>query len=214
MFRSGYNRHIWNDPIVWVVGNEEDSKQLVSIIELRGSVLMSSFDISGFVTSKYPGARCFSENIMSREGKIEGPAFKLQSRNLSKEYAAESLSLATGVTGRNTDNELINREKRFLEERKCFGIVREGRIVSRGAIMSSVKEYSSVGAFFTDENYRGRGFASDVIGTVLAEASKVSDNTCLFVNGKNERAISVYSKLGFHTTGKAYFCEIGTGVVP
>ncbi len=214
MFRSGYNRHIWNDPIVWVVGNEEDSKQLVLIIELRGSVLMSSFDISGFVTSKYPGARCFSENIMSREGKIEGPAFKPQSRNLSKEYAAESLSLANGVTGGNTDAELINREKRFLEEKKCFGIVQEGRIVSRGAIMSSVKEYSSVGAFFTDENYRGRGFASDMIGTVLAEASKVSDNTCLFVNGKNERAISVYSKLGFHTTGKACFCEIGTEVVP
>lgn len=93
-------------------------------------------------------------------------------------------------------------------------IIHEGRVVFRVAVISSLKECSSVDAFFTDRNYRWQGYASDIIRAVLAEASKTSENTCLFVNEKNERALSVYSELGFSFPKKAYFCEIDTGVTP
>ena len=49
VFRSGYNPHIWNDPIIWVAGGAEESMKLVSLINLNKSVLVSSNDLSGFI---------------------------------------------------------------------------------------------------------------------------------------------------------------------
>lgn len=214
VFRSGYNGHIWNDPIIWVVGKAEDSMQLVSLIDLNWSILVSTTDLSDLIKSKYRSARNFSENIMVRAKRPDDSTLEFKSQVLSREHAGESLALGLHVNGREATTELIEREQRFLMERKCYGIVDEGRVISRGAVMSSVKEYSSVGAFFTDEKYRGQGYASDVIRAVLAEASKTSENTCLFVNEKNERALSLYNKLGFSVSEKAYFCDIDTGVTP
>lgn len=214
VFRSGYNRHIWNDPIVWVTGTIEDSMQLVSLIDLKRSILVSTIDLSDFIKNKYPNARSFSENIMVREKKPEDSTFEFNSQVLPTKCAEDSLALSLHTTRGKCIADLIEREQRFLMERKCYGILRDGKVVSRGAVMSSVKEYSSVGAFFTDEKYRGQGYASDVIRTVLSAVSNVSDNTCLFVNEKNERALSLYNKLGFSVLEKAYFCDIGTGVTP
>ena len=214
IFRSRYNTHIWNDPIIWVVGNAEESMQLVSLINLNKSILVSTNDLSGFIKNKYLKARSFSENIMVREKRPEDSTFKYKSQLLSTKFAEESLALSLHTTKGEENAKLMEREQRFLLERKCYGIIRDGKVVSRGAVMSSVKEYSSVGAFFTEERYRGQGYASDVIRAVLSEASNVSENTCLFVNEKNERAHSVYNKLGFSILEKVYFCEIGTGVTP
>lgn len=214
VFRSGYNPHIWNDPIIWVAGSAEESMKLVSLINLNKSVLVSSNDISRFIKNKYLRARSFSEDIMVREKMPEDSTFDYSSQLLSKKYAGESIALSLGGTKGEDNNNLIVREQRFLMERKCYGIIHEGKLVSRGAVMSSVKEYSSVGAFLTDERWRGQGYASDVIKAVLSETSRVSDNSCLFVNEKNERARSVYNKLGFSILQKVYFCEIDTRVTP
>lgn len=214
VFRSRYNTHIWNDPMIWVVGNAEESMQLVSLINLNKSVIVSTNDLSGFIKNKYLKARTFSEHIMVREKRPEDSTWEYKSQLLSRKYAEESLTLSLHTTKNEGNANLVEREQIFLMERKCYGIISEGKVISRGAVMSSVKEYSSVGAFFTNERYRGQGYASDVIRAVLSEASNVSDNTCLFVNEKNERAHSLYNKLGFSKLENVYFCEIGTGVTP
>ncbi len=136
-------------------------------------------------------------------------------RKLTTNDALQSLKLNVDIKNSNKIlTQLISNEENFIRERICFGKFIDEKLVSRGAIMSIAGNYASVGAFYTIETERKKGYASDIIKATIMEASRHSKNACLFVRNNNSNAINLYKKLGFICTGHAWFHDIGTGLSP
>jgi ribosomal protein S18 acetylase RimI-like enzyme len=214
-FHSEYNDHIWHDPIMWVAGNKRDSRSILDETDLENCILISQNKFEWGNYGKFKGIGNFHELIMGIENhnsdKSNNPA---KVRQLNKDMAVESLHLSGIIDNENNFDFLVQREMKFISERICFGVVDADKLLSRGAIMSTTEKYSSVGAFFTSRDNRGKGFATLIIGKILEKASEYSKNSCLFVNSRNSAAISLYRKIGFEIIGEAYFTDFGTGLKP
>jgi len=212
IFKSCYNDHIWHDPTIWIMGNNKYSGILMDKISNKKFVMMSLFNINEAVKIKFPEVKVFNENIMVRKNENTGCIKDI--RKLSESDVQQSLKL-NGTIQENKDlQQLIENEKRFINERICLGKFIDNKLVARGAIMSITKEYSSVGGFYTLETERRKGYISEVINCVLTEAGKYSFNSCLFVRDNNDSAINVYKKLGFKPINNIWFYDINTGLSP
>ncbi|MCD6519499.1 MAG: GNAT family N-acetyltransferase [Anaerolineae bacterium] len=113
-------------------------------------------------------------------------------------------------------------ELRFLFEREYFGtpepfiskgwchyvaehyvqqgayvVERDGRLVAMVAVEAELPELAHVGAVYTREGYRGRGFAKGVVTAICEELLARKPRVTLTVRVDNEIAYHVYQVLGF-----------------
>ena len=215
-FHSTYNSHIWLDPIIWITGNSEVASILMRERGYGRSIIISQVDFSWLIPPEMPEIRVFEEFIMSvrskkfSEKEID-PHLKVRRMEISE--AEDSLKFS-GYDVELIDHIAKEKEENFLRERLCFGLYSDGQLASRGAIMSITEDYASVGAFFTLKVLRNKGYGIAIVSEVINQASAKSQNACLFVRSTNANAISLYSKLGFEIVGKAYFTDLGTGLMP
>lgn len=217
IFKSDYNDHIWHDPTIWIIGNNKYSKILLDKIKNKKFVMISLYDISKEIKIKFPGAKIFNENIMVRINEKVCDKDIQNVRRLSEEDAIQSLNLDKDATYNEDLNEIknkIDREKKFINERICFGKFIDNKLIARGAIMSITDKYSSIGGFYTIETERRKGYISEIIKCILNGAKKHSLNSCLFVSNNNNNAIKAYEKLGFTSVNNAYFYDVNTGLSP
>ena len=215
-FRTTYNRHVWLDPIVWITGTPEVASALLEMRGYEPSIVISECDFSPNSGKFIPEMSVYQEFVMTAS--LENPvqsngATHGNTRQLHAENARNSLSFS-GYADDEIDPETLRREENFLNERICLGHYVDGELVSRGAIMSTTGEYATVGAFFTLESKRGQGYGTEIISEVMKMASLRSRKACLFVRSTNDKAISVYRKLGFEIHGTAFFTDLGTGSAP
>ena len=214
-FHSEYNDHIWHYPIVWIAGNMGDLNNLFTEIDLEGCILISPFKIDPKENQEFQHKSSFAEFIMGIKNRYTGDRNILTNvDHLTEDMAQKSLQLSGYMGTERNYGLMVQREKKFIRERDCYGVMNANDLVSRGAIMSKTDQYSSIGAFFTREDQRGKGFATMIINKMLDEAAKYSSNSCLFVNSENSSAISLYSRIGFKIIGEAYFTDFGTGLKP
>lgn len=215
-FHSGYNGHIWFDPIRWVSGDAEVASILVRKSGIYPSINISESDFSSLIESKAISASVFEEFIMVNGHACSNISINENSgriRQLTVDDAEDSL-VFSGYGRSELMPLMVERERRFLRERTCLGLFLDGKLVSRGAIMSETAEFSSLGAFRTDESFRKQGFGSRIILATLRTAKSSSESSCLFVRTTNTPAINVYSKLGFGIRKKVFFTDMGTGLTP
>lgn len=215
-FNSGYNGHIWFNPIRWVSGNAEVASLLVKKAGFRPSITISESDFSFLFDPSDIPVSVFEEFIMTTGCGGSNPKFfqnDSQIRQMTVDDAVDSL-VFSGYKNSELNSITLEREMRFLSERTCLGLFIHGKLVSRGSIMSTTPEFSSVGAFRTDESLRKQGFGSRIILSTLKKAQSVSQSTCLFVRSTNTSAINIYSKLGFEVKKSVFFTDIGTGLIP
>lgn len=215
-FHSTYSSHIWLDPIIWMTGNSEVSSILLRERGYGRSIIISQADFSSLIPTEIPAIRVFEEFFMSvRLEKFSGKEITpdVNVRRLEISDADDSLKLS-GYNVELIDQITREKEENFLKERFCFGLYANGQLASRGAIMSITDDYASVGAFFTLKALRNRGYGSTIVSEVIKQASSKSQSACLLVRSTNDNAISLYSKFGFDVVGKAYFTDLGTGLMP
>lgn len=214
IFKSGYNDHIWHNPTIWIIGNNGYSEILLDKVSNKKFVLISLFNINQAVKIRFPEVKVFNENIMVRKNENIDSGCIRGIRKLSESDAQQSLKLNGNIPANKDLWQLIENEKRFINERICFGKFIDNKLVARGAIMSITEEYSSVGGFYTLESERRKGHMSGVINCVLTEAGKYSSNSCLFVRDNNDGAIILYKKLGFRPVNMLWFYDVNTGLSP
>ena len=214
-FHSEYNDNIWHDPIVWAAGKIGDLYNLLNEINLEGCILISQFKIDLKKNQELQQRNSFTEFIMGIKNRHTGYRDALTNvMSLTEDMAYKSLQLS-GYNGTERDYDLmVHREKKFIRERDCYGVMNANDLASRGAIMSKTDQYSSIGAFFTRPDQRGKGFATMIIDKILDKAAGYSTNSCLFVNAENRSAVSLYRRIGFTVIGEAYFTDFGTGLRP
>ena len=215
-FQSKYNSQIWFDPIIWITGNSDDSARLLQERGYEKAIVISQTDFSSQMQGKSRETRVHEEYTMTVDNRQLHERLEFQDthvRRLESKDAEESL-LLWGIQKENIDPFKKKHEENFIRERTCLGLFANGQLVSRGAVMSVTEEYASVGAFFTIAGARRKGYGSAIVGEVLRKASATSRFSCLFVRSSNNDAISLYRKLGFKITDKAYFIDMGTGLMP
>lgn len=214
-FSSTYNRHIWNDPIIWITGPAEVEFSLFRERGRKPAIIITQADFARQLSSRMPEIRVFEEYIMvaglDHLPKLEQATGEM--KRLTTDESMDSL-LISGYKMEDVDEPTMKREENFLEERVCMGFYVHGNMVSRGAIMSITDKYASIGGFLTAENARKKGYGSRIVAQTMRRASVYSENACLFVKATNENAISVYKKLGFKIKEKVFFTDLGTGSIP
>ena len=215
-FHSNYNRHIWLDPIIWITGNSRVASLLIKERGFLPAIVISQSNFSRGMPSEKHNIHVFEEYIMVAKLDHIPEDIKLikgEIRRLGYKDIMDSLHIS-GFKPEDIDHDILSMEDRFLKERICLGMFADGRLVSRGTIMSTTEEYASVGAFLTANDARRMGYGSDIVLQTMRMASAYSRNACLFARTTNYNAISLYRKLGFEIKEKVYFTDMGTGSMP
>ncbi|HLH85291.1 MAG TPA: GNAT family N-acetyltransferase [Thermoplasmataceae archaeon] len=205
IFSSNYNPHIWNDPIVWIVGNVEHLVRGLSQVVSGKFVLISDRPIPLELFQSQVQIREFQEEILCLESKEFDLSTEIPIRRLVSGDALFSLRLSIGSSAAEFDSNIKEREINFIKERQVFGLFIGGTMVSRGAIMTTLPDTASIGAIITDVNHRGKGFGELLAKKLISVASMDSRRVCLFVNRDNVIAKNLYIKLGFNYTVPAYY---------
>lgn len=103
----------------------------------------------------------------------------------------------------NSKHMLLEELEKYLRFVKVYFIEEDARIVSGISASPTGDEVVIISALFTNDLYRGRGFAADLIYHIVNEYK--GKTISLYYN--NPTAGKLYSKLGFKTYAKHYYLE-------
>ncbi len=78
----------------------------------------------------------------------------------------------------------------------------DGKIVSKGSVNATGKNYVQFGGIFTSREFRNHGFAEKIVRYMLHKFSAENKKCVLFVKIQNQPAISLYKKCGFKEISK------------
>jgi len=212
IFESNYNKHIWNSPIVWVFGCLECINNIFeSLLREYPERFIILACGNNFKPPKYENIRLYVEDLMIlKELKISPKRNPLK---LDERYALDSLTLSTD-NKKEIDQSELERERNFLKERETYGFFMEGKLISRGSIMSNASGYSGIGGFITHPDFRNKGYGTDLVSYISSIVIKRENIPFLTVRSDNKIAISLYSKIGFVKIGNVIFMDYKTGSIP
>lgn len=78
----------------------------------------------------------------------------------------------------------------------------EGKICAKAQINARSPRYELVGGVFTAPEYRGKGFASFLMSSLIQKTASEGRRTVLFAGQRNAPALSLYRSLGFKEIGE------------
>ena len=105
--------------------------------------------------------------------------------------------------------------KMWIQGAVIMAIFEDEKIVSMGTTIVRTQDVWDLAAIKTHPDYRQRGYASEVVSALAAEAFKNKVNTVsLTVLKNNAVAIKTYSNLGFQPQEDRVWIDIGTGAKP
>jgi len=89
--------------------------------------------------------------------------------------------------------------RRTPELGSYLGIREKGQLVAMAGERLRPLGHTEISAVCTHPEYRGRGYASSLVSTLIQEISKRGEIPFVHVRTENVGAIRVYEKLGFKT---------------
>lgn len=93
---------------------------------------------------------------------------------------------------------------------RYFGIKEQGKLVAIAGERMALPAFTEVSAVCTHPDHTGRGYAQQLVAIVCQHIIKDGFIPMLHVLNTNERAISIYKKLGFHTRREIPFWKLHT----
>ena len=87
--------------------------------------------------------------------------------------------------------------RKNLETQIIYAIKKDDKFVAKAGSNAIGKNFIQLGGVFTDENYRGQGFAQVLIKELCKTIRNMNKEPVLFVQVKNESAKRAYRKVGF-----------------
>ncbi|BCS93501.1 GNAT family N-acetyltransferase [Metallosphaera javensis (ex Sakai et al. 2022)] len=169
-----------NDVLLY--GNEVE---LIPDLDIH-NIQTYNLEETEYLSRRFPKLRAirYLDMICEPIGPSE-TATKLQVEDLDQ--LAEIRELSTGRISR-------ERARRLLE--KTFGVKEGGKLVSIGSSLVTLPEVWITGGMFTLPEYRGRGYAGEVVKAMAWEARRKGAIPLLHVREDNLPAIRAYSRVG------------------
>ena len=99
---------------------------------------------------------------------------------------------------------------RAAELGSFFGIrdPKTGRLVAMGGERLAFEADREISAVCTDPEHLGRGYAARIVRTVLRRHARLGVGSILHATAANQRALSLYERLGFRVTGPLAFLKL------
>ncbi len=218
-FKSKYNPHIWYSPILWLIPTSNDLDEvkimLKNAIQRNASFIALAPVSSNNNSISISNLRIYREKLLQKLTNTRNIINShLDIRRLDESEAEQSIALSSTVEPNSVMHDPLISERLFLRERETYGIYSDGILISRGSIMATVHNYSSVGGFVTHPNYRKVGYASALVGHICNLVQDRRKIPFLTVREDNFAALSLYTKLGFGDSGELLFIDYNSGVVP
>lgn len=199
-------------PLFWLLGDYDTCVSLAGGISEKKFIMIT--DSTAFLNDfkGWSDAVIYSEYVMKLEPS-DAVSFYSDKVRLLAESDADALSLGLSEEAGDSDNQ---REKAIVMIRKndLFGYFHDYKIVSRGIVAAKSRHGWALGGMYTLEEYRGRGYATAVMSSMVEYSSRHTDNIVLFVRDDNVPAIRSYDKIGFRPVAKRFFIDYKTGTVP
>jgi ribosomal protein S18 acetylase RimI-like enzyme len=157
----------------------------------------------------FPEAKVYLEQRMEITEKTFIPQHRGMARPLS---AADAQALAQfhGAPPQAAGNFLGWR----LGAKAFFGVFENDKLVSIGSSMVASPEAWNIVAIKTLEDYRGRGFATEVVSALVAAALQETETVTLTVVKDNAAAIRTYEKVGFAYAEDRIWVDNGANAAP
>ncbi len=98
--------------------------------------------------------------------------------------------------------------KSFIDSERKFSIINKAtdKLIGNCGLIESdlINRAGEIGIFIGEEEYRGKGYGKDALNILLDYCFNVLcfNNVMLRVFGFNEKALSLYEKIGFKLIGK------------
>lgn len=90
----------------------------------------------------------------------------------------------------------------MIEDDRLWVLIRQGRLVAMSGFNATLPDTVQVGGVYTDENYRGRGYARALVAATLRDARDAGvTQALLFTEMDNVPAQRAYESLGFERVG-------------
>lgn len=217
-FHSGYNSHVWFDPVVWTILDDELDYEVLNFLQNKlGNKFVAHVYGNKVENTSFEDRgewKRYTELIMSVEENKFDRSFGEQYRVLPLSAREVREIFAFLSDGANPTLDQEKREERFLLERNVYAVKLNDRIVSAGAIISSSNGVTSIGAIKTDVKQRRKGLARYLISQLLKDVFQNQNEVILFVRNNNYPAIELYRSLGFREVGKSTFLDHGANVSP
>ena len=108
------------------------------------------------------------------------------------------------------DEKLCKKKLFFsLQKERVFAIdIGSENFVAKASINAKSSRYTQIGGVYTDNTYRGKGYAATLVNYIATNASNIGQRVVLFVRKDNIPAIRSYTKAGFKSQdsyGIVYF---------
>lgn len=214
IYNSNYNPHIWYSPIIWAFGNPDLISKSINYI-MKKNIIKNQFIALTYSKEKIKGIthiKTYNEDLLIlKKLSINKINDKYKIIKLKPEDANESLHLSNAE---HFNNNSLNAEKLFIEERETYGIFDNNKLVCRGSIMSRGNNYAAIGGFITDVSYRGNAFATSLIYYISSKLISLNYIPFLTVRTDNLPAQNLYRKLGFEFRDNVTFYDYNTGLRP
>ena len=171
------------------------------IRETRSSVL-------GKIGPHVPEAQIYYEQRMDLLKENASLPFQVSARRLT-EADAKALAQFQGAPPQAAEG-----MKFWIRGAVIMAVLHEDMIVSMGTTIVRTVDVWDFAGIETRPEFRGKGFASDVVAALSREAFKTVSTVSLTVLKNNVAAIRVYSKLGFQAKEDRVWIDNGTGAKP
>ncbi len=188
---------------VWLIsGSNEAGQELVRFIDVRNGSILASLELKKTLEELFEKRKdlklidSYQMDVMRLdELKVDlemKHAFKRLDANEFRRWARSA-----NQGGEPTPDE-EGYAKQLLKTAIPFVIYNGDEIVSRAAVdmLSSARLVRSV---YTDEKFRGRGYATSVISAAVEEGLRRGGPIMLFCRSDNMSAKKIYEKMGFET---------------
>lgn len=161
------------------------------------------------ILARYPAAKCYEEWRMQ----ATRSSFKPQAISSSVKILTENDAQAL-MEFRSAPPAALPGFRNWLRGATFAALFLEGRVVATASTLIQTRDVWHLVAIETKEEFRGRGFASQVISYLTAMALERVGTVTLTVLKDNAPAIRVYEKCGFTNQQEVVWIDNGTGAQP
>lgn len=206
---SGHPGH--KEPVIILDGDPEKVAILMSYVKPEPPFVVreTPAEFVRVVSDYYPDVKVYVANRMN----VERDTFRAAHRGLSRQLDENDIpALEKFFEG--SHRSALGLPMWIKGVRAFHGIFDGDELVSMGSSMISLPEVWNLISVETLPEYRGRGYATEIMSSLTTKALEETGLVTLSVVHDNYSAIRIYERLGYKAVQKCMWADCGAGVAP